>query len=323
MIDESETAEPTRYSYYCPDCDEYDPPVKEDHRSGDVVCKQCGLVLAEKIIDQYSEWRTFANDDNPGESMDRVGGPIDDRLMGGGMSTVIGNRDYHGKTVSKDMTNMMYRVHASGAMSAFDRSLTAAFQAVSRMGDRMELDQPVQELACEFYRELAKKRTLRGKNMESIIASCLYIACRQLNENRTFKEVYTQLNIPRKNITRAYKFVSKTIDIRLDVITTDQYVRRYCAGLKLSTAVANAAQLVAKTIVEEGMLGGRDVITICAVAIYFISQLSDQPRSYKDITEVIRISEQTIRVAYRDLQPNAAKLIPTNFKPVTKTIPSV
>jgi transcription initiation factor TFIIIB Brf1 subunit/transcription initiation factor TFIIB len=44
-----------------------------DHAQGDVICRNCGLVAAERIVDLGSEWRNFENDDS-GTDPSRVGG---------------------------------------------------------------------------------------------------------------------------------------------------------------------------------------------------------------------------------------------------------
>jgi transcription initiation factor TFIIIB Brf1 subunit/transcription initiation factor TFIIB len=43
----------------CPDCG--GTRLVEDHANGDVVCRGCGLVVESYIIDERSEWRTFAD----------------------------------------------------------------------------------------------------------------------------------------------------------------------------------------------------------------------------------------------------------------------
>ena len=61
----------------------------EDHRAGDMICSECGLVVGDRVIDVGSEWRTFSNDKG-GEDRSRVGGP-ENRLLGSSdLSTMIG-----------------------------------------------------------------------------------------------------------------------------------------------------------------------------------------------------------------------------------------
>jgi transcription initiation factor TFIIB len=62
----------------------------EDHRAGDMICTECGLVVGERIIDVSSEWRTFANSDKDQKDMCRVGAVEDTSLGGADLTTSIG-----------------------------------------------------------------------------------------------------------------------------------------------------------------------------------------------------------------------------------------
>lgn len=39
----------------CPDCKDPMPNISEEFSSGDLVCKDCGLVLGDRIVDTRSE----------------------------------------------------------------------------------------------------------------------------------------------------------------------------------------------------------------------------------------------------------------------------
>ena len=61
----------------------------EDHRAGDMICSECGLVVGDRVIDVGSEWRTFSNDKG-GEDRSRLGGPENTLLGSSDLSTMIG-----------------------------------------------------------------------------------------------------------------------------------------------------------------------------------------------------------------------------------------
>lgn len=37
--------------------------MRADTTAGEVICRECGVVLGERLIDDGAEWRTFNNDD--------------------------------------------------------------------------------------------------------------------------------------------------------------------------------------------------------------------------------------------------------------------
>jgi hypothetical protein len=41
----------------CPECRDPNPEIAEEFGSGDLVCRNCGLVLGDRIVDTRSEWR--------------------------------------------------------------------------------------------------------------------------------------------------------------------------------------------------------------------------------------------------------------------------
>ena len=53
----------------CPECRE-DTKILIDERQGVVLCRNCGLVLENEVIDESQEWRSFS-DSSSGDKNDR------------------------------------------------------------------------------------------------------------------------------------------------------------------------------------------------------------------------------------------------------------
>lgn len=61
------------YGETCPECgsqdlvegipsSNYNLMLLEDHAAGDMVCSQCGVIVADRIVDMEREWREFESD---------------------------------------------------------------------------------------------------------------------------------------------------------------------------------------------------------------------------------------------------------------------
>ena len=113
-------------SEMCPECRKYTELVS-DRAAGDLVCSECGLVLASRTVDETSEWRTFSNE-AAGNDPERVGGPDNPHLTGGGLGTKIAGVN------GSDMPAGV-RSWATRAANP-DKGLISAFQQITAMVDR-------------------------------------------------------------------------------------------------------------------------------------------------------------------------------------------
>jgi transcription initiation factor TFIIB len=112
----------------CPECKKATEMVV-DHAAGDMVCRECGLVLEARSIDESSEWRTFANESADNDPV-RVGGPSNPLLTDGGLVTIISRTSgsSHGDFPS------LGRLQNKGSNP--DRLLIQAFRGIASMADR-------------------------------------------------------------------------------------------------------------------------------------------------------------------------------------------
>ena len=98
----------------------------EDKDVGEVVCRDCGLVVREQIINEGPEWRDFPEE---GKERSRVGGPVSLSFHDKGLSTVIdrSNRDAFGRTLTTSARQQLYRLRKwntrVGLHSSVDRNL--------------------------------------------------------------------------------------------------------------------------------------------------------------------------------------------------------
>jgi len=285
---------------YCPECKEEDPEVIEDYAAGDIICKGCGLILGDRIVDEHSEWRTFSNSDGTGHDPNRVGGPSNP-LLRDGLSTIIGTPQ-GGREVG--MTKWQNAINSS------DRSLLNAFKEIGRMAERMDLPLTIRDKANALYKQVDDQKSMRGKTSDGMTAASLYIACRSEKVPRTFKEICALTKVSKKEIGRCYKFMRKVLEADLDTISTNDFMSRFCSNLELSNDVMKAATHVSKQAMNLGVVAGKSPISVAAAGIYMVSQLSSQKRTQKAIADIVGVSEVTIRNAYKDLYPYREQLLP-------------
>ncbi|WBW73253.1 transcription factor TFIIB [Schizosaccharomyces osmophilus] len=302
----------------CSECREDPPNLVEEFSSGDTVCGSCGLVLGDRIIDTRSEWRTFSNSDEAGGDPSRVGKVANPLLNGSQLDTAISSADGTGA--------MLAKAQGRSVQVRGEKNLLTAYKEIGAMCDAISLPKVIADTAKQLYKRVDDHKALKGKSSQSIIAACIYIACRQGKVPRTFMEICTLTNVPKKEIGRVYKTLQRmlteggALHNSVDALKGQEYIQssstsaedlmvRFCNRLLLPMVVQSAAAELARRAGQEGTLAGRSPISIAASGIYMISALMGYPKTPKEISEVTGVSDSTIRIAYKLLHAERQKLI--------------
>uniref|UniRef100_A0A915DX60 Transcription initiation factor IIB n=1 Tax=Ditylenchus dipsaci TaxID=166011 RepID=A0A915DX60_9BILA len=260
----------------------------EDHRAGDVICPECGLVVGEGT--------TFRGE-NSGNDPSRVGAPENPLLSSCDLSTSIAVA-FGSSDGDQNLANAQRR-----NMNNTDRQMTQAITNIREMSERIHLTQSIQDRAARLFKTILDSKACRGKNSEAQAAACLYIACRQEGVARTFKEICAVTRVSKKVIGRCFKLIQKTLETDLDQITSADYMSRFCGNLELPSSIQAAAICIAKKAVELDMVAGRSPISVAAAAIYMASQASVHKRTAKEIGEMSGAAEITVHTTYKLLLP--------------------
>ena len=231
-------------------------------------------------------------------------------------------------------------------MSSSDRALVNAFKEISNMADRINLPRTIVDRANNLFKQVHDGKNLKGRANDAIASACLYIACRQEGVPRTFKEICAVSKISKKEIGRCFKLILKALETSVELITTGDFMSRFCANLSmpfiafrvsfqvhslfflffmfllltnigLPASVQKAASHIARKAVELDIVPGRSPISVAAAAIYMASQASDDKRTQKEIGDIAGVADVTIRQSYKLMYPRAADLFPDDFKFVT------
>lgn len=312
-------------SVMCPDCREVPANIVEEFSSGDMVCGSCGLVLGDRIVDTRSEWRTFSNDDQAGDDPSRVGDAANPFLNGAQLET----------TISYTPGGAGRELHRAQNKTAGDKStkgLLAAYKEIGAFCDSINIQKVVSDAAKQLFKIVDDHKAFKGKPQEAIIAGCIFIACRQCQVPRTFREIFALTKVPKKEIGRVFKALEKFFAAqdskKMDEITksggivddSQQYkttsstkatelMIRYCNNLNLTQNCTTIAQELADRAATIGTLAGRSPISSAAACIYMVSYLMKQPKTAKEISTIAGVSDGTIRNAYKHLYTDRNKLI--------------
>jgi len=293
-------------------------PLIEDHRAGDQICSECGLVVGDRVIDVGSEWRSFSNGDNGKEGdRSRVGAAENTLLGTSDLTTMIGPST--GRASFDAMGNNLYtNARRNTSVASTERALINAFRILANMADRINLPKTIVDRASLLFKKINDGGRMRGRSNEAIAAACLYIACRQEGVPRTFKEIVAVSTVNKRDIGRCFKIILKSHeDTKVGLVDSGDFMSRFCGLLGLTREIQRAATSIAKKANDLELAEGRSPVSVAAAAIYMATQASHDARCHAEIAAIAGVAETTLKQCYKLMLPRAAKLFPANFTFVT------
>ncbi len=288
----------------CPECG--NAKLTRDYEKGEVVCTNCGLIVAENIEDHRPEWRAF--DSEQREKRARGGAPIKFMRPNKGLVTEIDqyNRDIRGAKISPKKQAQLYRMRKwhkrASIATSMERNLAIALSELDRIASYLGLPESLRESAALLYRKCIKAELIRGRLIESVVSAVIYATCRLHGIPRTLDEISRVSGIEKKEIGRAYRFVRRELDLDVPLTDPSQYVPKFTAALKLSGQVQEKAIQLLKKAITKGLISGRGPTGVAAAAVYIASAMNGERRTQKEVADVAGVTEVTIRNRYRELK---------------------
>ena len=275
----------------CPECGS--KSLIRDYGKAEIFCADCGLVITENIVDPGPEWRAFDSEQTSKRA--RVGAPMTYRIHDKGLSTVVTWSPGQGQN---KLNKWQQRTHIANTT---ERSFIFALSEIDRMACALRLPVNIREAASMLYRKAMKKRLIRGRSIEGITSALLYITCRQYGVPRTLEEVREISRVGQKEISRAYRFLLRELDLKVSPASPIDFVPRFCSLLNLGGDIRSKAVEIIKKATEAELTNGRGPIGIAAAAIYIAAILSGEHRTQKEVSDVTGVTEVTIRNRYKEL----------------------
>ena len=198
----------------CPECSS--TRLMRDYECAEIVCMDCGFVVAAKIADRGPEWRAF--DDEQRSKRTRVGAPLTYTIHDKGLSTTIDwhDRDIYGKSLSPGQKAQVYRLRKwqrrIRVSDATERNLAFALSEITKISNNLTLPKNILETASVIYRKAVKERLIRGRSIQGVTSASIYLACRQCGLPRTLDEISQSSGVNKKEVGRSYRFLIRELN---------------------------------------------------------------------------------------------------------------
>jgi len=278
------------FSSSCPECGGKTISIQE---KGEIVCGQCGLVINERILDtSHSGKRAFTKQEK--EKREGTGSPISILLPDMGLSTIID------KTSIKS-PDLKRAAKWNSRMTWDKRNMLIATTELKRIASNLNLPDHVKKAAIRLYINAFKKKLLRGRSINGMVAACLYFACRERKIPRTLQEILEESAISAKNVRRCYRTLIRELNLKVPSTDPISLIPRYVAELGLDVDVEKMTIKTLQVFISNNSTSGKDPKGLCAGALYLVSRQKNKRVSQKEIANIVGITEVTLRSRYKEL----------------------
>jgi len=277
-------------SNLCPECAGKTISLQE---RGDVVCCQCGLVTSERILDiSHSDKRAFTKQEK--EKRERTGSPISILLPDMGLSTVINKNNIKNPDLKR-------AAKWNSRMTWDKRNMLIATTELKRIASNLNLPDHIKKSAIRLYKEAFKRKLLRGRSINGMVAASLYFACREKKIPRTLQEILEETSVSAKNVRRCYRTLIRELNLKAPSTDPIFLIPRYVAELNLDSDIEKTTIQILQKFMLNFSTSGKDPKGLCAGALYLVCKIRNKRISQKEVANLVGVTEVTLRSRYKEL----------------------
>ena len=271
-------------------------------------CNKCGYTNGV-ILDMQQEWRYYGADDSK-----KSGDPT---RCGMPTSTLFASNAFG--AVLKGYGNERYRrLLKWNSIQYKAKSRMAVFKLITDICSDNNIPYSVADKAKLMYKIVSDNVIKRGVSRESLIAACVFYACKDRNISRKRREIarYFGINIKRMTIgcnhfkeimfTKNPEFVNS-----LQPSSIKDFISRNCVLLGLDDIFRDIAIYIANVADKLGIVMDNTPSSISVGSIYLVIQEFKLKISKKTIAEKCNTSQVTVSKTFKILKKYKKYLLPS------------
>jgi transcription initiation factor TFIIB len=264
------------------------------------------MVISDKtedIIHQEGRASTFEEANKKA----RTGAPSSLARHDRGLATIIGrsDKDASGQKIVNSTRSTFERLRTWDSRiqvnSSTDRNLSKAFSELHLLKDKLGLSDAIVEKTAYIYRKAEEKKLARGRSIIAMLASALYIACRETETSRTIKDIAMASNIKPKDIARNYRLLISELDIRVPIADPLKYTSKIANTAKLSEKTKRQAFNTMNEAIKKEIPAGKHPASLAATVLYVACKKTGEHISQENLAEAAGITGVTIRARLKEL----------------------
>jgi transcription initiation factor TFIIIB Brf1 subunit/transcription initiation factor TFIIB len=277
-----------------------------DNIKGYLVCGECA-VINQEFLDENPEF-TF-DDENNGNGASRYGCPSNYFFPKSALGTKIATKGY----------NKISALQRQGQMPYREKSLLEVLERIQSKCKKYSVSQSIIDSAKILYKKVSDSKHIRGKrkgknmimrciNRRSMIASCVFYACKMQREPRSPKEIADIYDLEIKHVHRGCRKILDYIDLnstfyQIKNSQAADFIERLSKKLNIDTKFIEISKDVCNNIHKLDIASTHEPPSVAAGCILLVANTYSLPITKKNISEIFDISDVTISKTYRKIYP--------------------
>ena len=271
-----------------------------DNTKGYTVCEDCGVIHKE-ILDENPEF----SEDNGGSS--RYGCPTNFYFPKSSLGSSIKTKGF----------SHISNLQKQGQMPYKEKSLMGVLSKIQTKCKKYNITVPVIDNAKNLYKKIndckhtkgqrkGKNRIMRCINRRSMIAACVFYACKLQGEPRSPKEIADIYDLEIKHVNRGCRKFLDYIDIehcKFKSSKSSDFIERFAGKLNIDENYIKIAKDVSENINKLDLASTHEPPSVAAGCILLVANIYHLDLSKKQISDVFKISDVTISKTYRRINP--------------------
>jgi len=270
-----------------------------NYRRGERICRLCGAVYHNNIIDTGPDWRLYESGKN---NKIRIGSPPSMLDYDKGLSTDFNPKKGDGRGTPLSATNRANFVrwrkwNNRNKLSDSDyRNYSTAFNELRKICSQLQFEKSIKEAIAMLYRKLRKRGVTNGCKINGMVVACIIAICRLRKIPITPQEVIEFSQVKNmKEVRTSYNIIREVMDI--PSIDGSDYLARFVNELNLPSIVEEKARKLVDLVEKTGFLIGKNPFGITAACLWIVNKKfgSQKNKSMREFANVCNITEVTAR----------------------------
>ena len=275
-----------------------------DDSLGYHVCMECGVVN-----EIYLDKNPIYNKDTNDKASASYGCPTNFFFPKSALGTKIKCKGY----------NRISALQRQGQMPYKEKSLMDELYKIQDKCKQYNITQTIIDTAKILYKKVndskhtkgtrkGKSRIMRCINRRSMIAACVFYACKLQNEPRSPKEIADIYSLEIKHVNRGYRKFIDYINVEelFNQFTSSKstdFIKRFASKLDIAEQYIKIAIDISNNINKLDLASTHEPPSVAAGCLLLVVNIYNLTINKKQISDVFGISDVTISKTYRRIWP--------------------